>query len=178
MPIYFAYGANMDIAAMARRCPTSTVIGPARLMNHRFFIMRAGVASVRRAPGSVVHGLLWTLSQADVRPLDRFEEVAGGLYAKVMQPVVKRLGAAQALVYVGHTLDEGPPRPGYLEAVIASARAIGLPDTYVRALSALQPPGSRSGAGQSEGPVPSWPGLAEVSSPNVRPRFATPIDRT
>ncbi|RYE82539.1 MAG: gamma-glutamylcyclotransferase, partial [Hyphomicrobiales bacterium] len=36
MPLYFAYGANMDIAAMRERCPRSTPLGLARLPRHRF----------------------------------------------------------------------------------------------------------------------------------------------
>ena len=137
MPTYFAYGANMDIEAMRRRCPASAPIGQARLMNHRFFIMRDGVASVRRCRNEVVHGLLWTLALADVAGLDRFESVATGLYRKVVCPVVKQSGVAQALIYVGHTTEEGPPQPGYLEAVIASARALGLPEAYVRTQATL-----------------------------------------
>ncbi|HEY6732614.1 MAG TPA: gamma-glutamylcyclotransferase, partial [Roseiarcus sp.] len=27
MPLYFAYGSNMDVAAMARRCPRSKALG-------------------------------------------------------------------------------------------------------------------------------------------------------
>jgi hypothetical protein len=35
VPLYFAYGSNMDRAAMARRCPASRVIGLGRLNRHR-----------------------------------------------------------------------------------------------------------------------------------------------
>ena len=177
IPIYFAYGANMDIEAMRRRCPASNPIGLARLMNHRFFIMRDGVASVRRAPGAVVHGLLWDLALADVRPLDRFEDVEGGLYTKMVQPVLKQAGAARALIYIGHTTDEGRSRPGYLEAVIGAARTVGLPDAYIRGLTALLPVRTRQASDRVGATVPSWPGLAEASRVKVTPRFATPFDR-
>ena len=49
MPLYFAYGSNMDIAAMARRCPASRPLGIARLARHRFAILQAGYATVVRA---------------------------------------------------------------------------------------------------------------------------------
>lgn len=39
MPLYFAYGSNMDREAMRVRCPNSRALGRARLARHRFFIM-------------------------------------------------------------------------------------------------------------------------------------------
>ncbi len=80
MPHYFAYGANMNVAAMAGRCPGAKFIGKARLARHRFFVMASGWASVRRDPARDVHGLLWDVPLADMRALDRFEDIASGLY--------------------------------------------------------------------------------------------------
>lgn len=170
MPTYFAYGANMDVAAMRQRCPASVALGSGRLMNHRFLIMRDGTASVRRWPGSVVHGLLWRLAPADVGALDRFEEVDSGLYRKAVLPVLKPVGSVQALVYLGHTAEEGASAPGYLEGVLASARALGFPDPYLRSLLSLCPGHGRAGAVEPEPARQPW-------RPDVRPRFATPLDR-
>ena len=50
MPLYFAYGANMDVAAMARRCPRSKPLGLARLMRHRLAVMREGWLTASRDP--------------------------------------------------------------------------------------------------------------------------------
>ena len=88
MPLYFAYGANMDRAAMAERCPRSTPIGPAMLMRHRLAVMREGWLTVARDPRLRVHGVLWELALADMPALDRFEGVAVGLYVKATQPVI------------------------------------------------------------------------------------------
>ena len=87
MPLYFAYGANMDVAAMARRCPRSKALGPARLTRHRLVATREGWLTAVRDPLSEVHGVLWDLALADVAALDRFEDVADGLYVKRVQPV-------------------------------------------------------------------------------------------
>src|SRR5579863_7194541 len=80
MPLYFAYGANMDRAAMAARCPRSTPLGPAALMRHRLAIMREGWLTVVRDARARAHGVLWDLALADVPALDRFEGVGAGLY--------------------------------------------------------------------------------------------------
>ena len=126
---------------MAVRCPKSTPLGIARLMRHRLVITPEGYASVMRDPRGVVHGVLWDANLADMRALDAFEEISRGLYRKIQQPVVRGGGVSQkALVYVGKG-EGGRPRPGYMEGVVASARAWELPPAYVRDLR--KPAGGR-----------------------------------
>src|SRR4051812_45776121 len=106
----------MDVEAMRGRCPRSKPLGAARLARHRFFIMEGGYASVARDPRREVHGVLWDLALADVRALDVYEDVHSGLYRKVIQPVLRgQGGSARALVYVGGSLQQAPPLPGYME---------------------------------------------------------------
>lgn len=135
MPLYFAYGLNMDPVGMARRCPHSRALGPARLPRHRFIVTRDGYASVIRDPREEVHGVLWDCSLADIRVLDKFEDIASGLYVKINQPVIVPGGAKRALIYIGRTGDPGRPKPGYMETVIAGAKHFALPETYVAGLN-------------------------------------------
>ncbi|MBI3274926.1 MAG: gamma-glutamylcyclotransferase, partial [Methylocystis sp.] len=132
MPLYFAYGANMDRAAMAARCPRSRALGVARLARHRFIIMAPGWASVAADPRADVHGVLWDLALSDVPALDRYEEIRRGLYRKVVQPVLREpSGFARALVYVGVTAQPCAPDPAYLASVIAAGRSWSLPAPYI-----------------------------------------------
>jgi AIG2-like family len=163
MPLYFAYGSNMDRAAMAGRCPASRPLGLARLPRHRFFIAREGYASVARDPRRTVWGLLWDLSLADVPALDRYESLASRLYAKVTQPVLTRSGPRRALIYVARSTAPGPPRPGYLQAVVAAAAEAGLPPAYLKELAAYLPPSAARPAAE--------PGDAA----KIRPRWASPL---
>ena len=102
MPFYFAYGSNMDAAAMRARCPKSRPLGRARLARHRFALMADGHATVVRDPNSETHGVLYDLALSDVPALDRYEEVSRGLYRKAIQPVLRADGSpARALVYIG-----------------------------------------------------------------------------
>ncbi len=130
MPLYFAYGANMDVEAMARRCPSSRALGLARLQRHRWIISADGYANVVRDPRREVTGLLWDLALSDVPALDRFEDVPR-LYRKVTQPVIAAAGIRRALVYLGRSTEPGLPRPGYLEDVLRAAGAVGLPAASV-----------------------------------------------
>ena len=153
MPLYFAYGANLDVAAMAQRCPRSRVLGLARLARHRVALMKEGYATVVADPSAMVHGLLFDLAFADVPALDRYEEVGSGLSQKITQPVLRATGGSvRALVYVGRGGEArgAAPAPGYLEAVIAAAENVGLPAGHIAFLRSLAP-----GAAQAMRPEPA-----------------------
>lgn len=138
MPLYFAYGSNMDCESMHRRCPKSRPLGRARLVRHRFFIMTSGHGSVKRDPRADVHGVLYDLAFADIPALDRYEETGRGFYQKITQPVLRE-GAApvRALLYVGASAQEGAVQGDYLERVIAAARAWDFPESYLTYLLSL-----------------------------------------
>lgn len=127
---YFAYGANIIAADMARRCPAAREIGTAILPGWRFIIGRKGFATILPAPGVRVVGVLWSLTPQCERTLDEFEEIDGGLFRR------DTLGIADepALVYRANDETPGPPRPGYLEAIIAAAEARAFPTDYVQEL--------------------------------------------
>jgi gamma-glutamylcyclotransferase (GGCT)/AIG2-like uncharacterized protein YtfP len=153
MPLYFAYGSNMDREAMAARCPRSRPIGLGKLPRHRFLITRDGYASVVRDPRRTVHGVVWDLALSDVPALDRYESIGTGLYTKINQPIVMKGGARRALVYVGRSAIKGEPRPGYLEAVLAAARTWNLPEAYLREMEHGEPPPRRPGTPLFAAPV-------------------------
>ena len=171
MPLYFAYGLNMDPAGMARRCPKARPLGPARLPRHRFIVTRDGYASVIRDPREEVHGVLWDCTLADIRVLDKFEDVASGLYVKINQPVIVPGGAKRALIYVGRSAEAGKARPGYMETVIAGAEQFGLPAAYIAGLNRFLSGGSI--AAKAPGPAAEDP-LPPGPAKGVRPRALAP----
>ncbi len=144
MTLYFAYGSNMDVAALRTRCPKARLIGRARMPRHRFVLMADGYASIRRDPDATVHGVLFELALSDIAPLDRYEDVEGGLYVKAHLPVLRPDGQAKrALVYIGTDQRQGEVRiPGYMAAIVAAARAAELPSPYVAMLEAHARPGA------------------------------------
>jgi hypothetical protein len=167
MPLVFAYGANMDVGAMALRCPRSKPLGAARLMRHRLVAMREGWLSAMRDAHSTVHGVLWDIALGDVAALDRYEGVREGLYTKTLQGVVSIRGARRALVYFGANTGPGLLRADYLEAVIAAARHWDLPPAALADLKAFATKGSERA--EKVEPTPAA---------RVRPRYATPFDRS
>jgi hypothetical protein len=151
MPLYFAYGSNMDQAAMLERCPASKQVGIGRLMRHRFMIFDEGYATVVRDPQRAVWGMVWDLALADVPALDRYESLSTGLYTKVIQPIVTDQGPRRAMVYVGRSAKPGSPLPGYMEGVVEAARHVDLPEDYIRSLNVWLP------KSQASAPAPQQP---------------------
>jgi gamma-glutamylcyclotransferase (GGCT)/AIG2-like uncharacterized protein YtfP len=146
MRCYFAYGSNMDKEQMASRCPGSQLVGRARLLAHSFLINERGVASVIPGQECVTHGLLWTITPADEKALDRYEGVAGGHYLKKVVAVHPDDSgeAVQALVYTASNNRPGAPLPGYLEKIIHAACERGFPREYVAELESWKPKGHDS----------------------------------
>jgi hypothetical protein len=160
MPLYFAYGSNMDEAAMLARCPHSRPVGPARLMRHRFLVTEDGYASVMRDPSRLVWGVAWDLALADVPALDRYESLSTGLYTKAVQPVLTTPGPRRAIIYLGRSAKPGLPKAGYMESVVDAAERAGLPAEYRRELEMWLPH--------------SRPAREPVDRPAVRPIFSAP----
>ena len=71
--LYFAYGSNINLHQMARRCPNAEVIGPVDLPDYRLAFRASGVATILPEEGATVHGLLWKLSPECEQSLDHYE---------------------------------------------------------------------------------------------------------
>jgi len=134
MTLYFAYGSNMDRAAMRRRCPRARALGPAALEGYRFFVGIDGWGSVAASLGNIVHGVLWRLTPRDVAALHAYELLHKGLYRVRHLPV--RVGSRRlsAMVYLLRRRAPGRPRPGYVELIAAAARDWQLPENYIRSV--------------------------------------------
>ena len=77
--LVFAYGSNMDAAQMRRRCPDARFAGDAELFGYRLYFAghskhRGGaVATIERDTGAAVPGVLWLLTDSDLKRLDAHE---------------------------------------------------------------------------------------------------------
>ncbi len=131
---YFAYGTNMEWDEMSLRCPGIDVVGTARLDDFRLIINGEGIATVIPAPGEVVWGVLWLITPACERSLDRYEGVDDRLYEKVVWLVRTAAGQdIEALLYVASDESLGVAyRTGYVEKIIRSAENASFPEPYIR----------------------------------------------
>jgi len=144
MTLYFAYGSNMSRAAMARRCPTAHALGVATLAGWRFRITTDGFASIARAAGGKVIGVLWQLSPRDLAALNAYESLDSGLYVRRQIMVRHGSAARSAMVYIARATGDGRPQPRYIggrymESIIAAAREWRMPAAYIGALQRWSP---------------------------------------
>ncbi|KAL2201237.1 hypothetical protein P885DRAFT_65514 [Corynascus similis CBS 632.67] len=86
--LYFAYGSNLCLEQMARRCPSSYLFGRGVLPDHKWQINERGFASVVPCAGYAVHGLVYELNDDDEKRLDRSQGMHSGAYARVTRDVV------------------------------------------------------------------------------------------
>ena len=68
---YFAYGSNMNSEQMAYRCPGAVTAGHGILWDYA--LVERKYADIERRPGAWIHGLLWEISEENLRSLDRYE---------------------------------------------------------------------------------------------------------
>lgn len=121
------------------RRPGGRPLGPARLRRWQFFIARSGYASLRRKSMAVTHGIVWRLSRPDLKALDLYEDVAGGLYRKTRLVLVLEGRKLPALVYLALDAWTGHALSGYQEAIVAAADGWHVPRHARRTLEAWLP---------------------------------------
>ena len=171
---YFAYGSNLCVRQMARRCPDAADPRPALLGDHDWLINERGVATVEPFAGNRVHGVLWQVSDDDLAALDSAEGVPVR-YRRDRLTVQTHHGPSDAWVYIDHRVSPGPPRPGYLPRIIDGALHHGLPQRWIDFLRRWDPTHwphhiSSNGDGpQSLSALLSEPGVVESS--RLRSRF-------
>ncbi|KAH6604199.1 hypothetical protein Trco_007645 [Trichoderma cornu-damae] len=108
--LYFAYGSNLHMKQMNRRCPNSKFIGKARLCNYRWQINERGYANVAEAEGHWVDGLVYEIDDADEAKLDISEGVAKNAYDKRYMTVL--LHRARSALYrrpIAWIVEKGGP---------------------------------------------------------------------
>jgi len=123
---------------MARRCPGAVDPRPATLADHDWLINERGVATVEAFDGSQVHGVVWRLTDHDLKVLDSAEGVPVR-YRRDKLTVHTDDGPSEAWVYIDHRVDPGPPRPGYLERIVDGAVHHGLPHRWIEFLKRWDP---------------------------------------
>ena len=130
---YIAYGSNMNLEQMERRCPGARVTGKGWLKNHRLFFAgrsEAAVASIEPAEGHAVPVVLWEITPEDEQALDGYEGYPG-LYGKQDLTVEAAGEQVSAMVYVmGPGFAYGAPSKPYLDCIREGYASAGF-DTAV-----------------------------------------------
>ena len=93
--LYFAYGSNINLDQMERRCPNAEVVAPVTLNGYRLLFRGGypdnGVATIAPDHTKQVKGLLWRLTPECEQSLDQYEGYPR-LYGKEDVTVMDKAG--------------------------------------------------------------------------------------
>ncbi len=129
--LYIAYGSNLNLAQMARRCPNSKVIGIGELKDYQLTFRR--VATIEPQLGAVTPVGVWEITPADEKALDYYEGYPH-LYRKENIKVVMHDGTElESMVYIMNSGEPQMPYSGYYKVIEQGYNDVGLDVKYLQA---------------------------------------------
>lgn len=140
VPLYAAYGSNMDPAQMMERAPHSPMAGTGWLIGWRLTFggedlgWEGALATVVEDPISQVFVVIYDVTPEDEKLLDRWEGGELGLHRKLRLRVHTMDGSVLAWLYVLDAYEGGLPSARYLGVMSDAAEAAGAPEDYVSEL--------------------------------------------
>ena len=124
--LYFAYGSNMDKIQMDFRTPGAVPLAISKKLNYRTILNTRGVATIIPEKGAISYGILWKVSDENVKTLDHYEGVKYGTYKKVNSTVMIEGYQYPSLVYVAKDDQVGMPRRfEYLDTLLRGIEYFG-----------------------------------------------------
>lgn len=125
MKYYWAYGSNLSMAAMARRCPGAIKVGPLSLDDGA--LVFRGVADVVTRKGSRIEGGLWLITPDNERVLDAYEGVGAKFYLKRYLTIEVKGKPRDCLFYqMAISVGVMPPGERYLDTIVQGYKDFGL----------------------------------------------------
>ncbi len=146
MPLYFAYGSNLDLQRMRERCPSARFDSRAVLRGHRLAFPRraqgrhGGAAGIEPDGASSVEGVLYLIQGRDLRTLDRQRGIASGCRDRREVRVEIPGGVvvtAWTCIARPHAEGPFPPARGYMEQIVRGAKQQQLSVEYVASLQGI-----------------------------------------
>jgi gamma-glutamylcyclotransferase (GGCT)/AIG2-like uncharacterized protein YtfP len=142
VPLYAAYGSNLDPSRMSERCPHSPLRSTGWLTGWRLTFggeehgWDGALPTIVQDPFEQVFVALYDVTDEDMALLDELESADSGLYRKTRVRVATMAGSHVAWAYVLDAYEGGLPSAGTLGILADAAEAADAPEDYVTALRA------------------------------------------
>jgi gamma-glutamylcyclotransferase (GGCT)/AIG2-like uncharacterized protein YtfP len=142
VPLYAAFGSNLDPRRMSERCPHSPLRSTGWLIGWRLTFggeehgWDGALATIVEDPIDQVFVAIYDVSTDDEQHLDALESADTGLYHKMKVRVSTLLGEQLAWTYVLDAYEGGLPSASYLGILAEAAQAADAPEDYVAGLRA------------------------------------------
>jgi hypothetical protein len=125
MTLMFAYGSNLNLAQMHRRCPNAKPLGRFKLPDWR--LVFRGVADCIPEEGSFCYGGAWVITDRCEEALDIYEGVDSGMYRKEYIRLKPHKYGSEMLVYCMNSTGIAPPSQYYFDSIKDGYRDFGMP---------------------------------------------------
>lgn len=121
---YFAYGANMDIDTIRKRCPSAERIGIGYKENYKLVFNRkgsyrkGGVSSIEPSYKNTVFGIIYSITEIDLIELDAIEDPTAYLREETLIKAFKNKDKTyKCQIYLSYRINDLPPDPEYLDLI-------------------------------------------------------------
>ncbi|XP_041454585.1 uncharacterized protein LOC121407523 [Lytechinus variegatus] len=142
--LYFGYGSNMLKARIHVHNPTAQLVGPAKLEGYKLCFhaypdwisyWKGAPATIKKAPGDHLWGVVWRLHISDRDHLDSQESGYSVLDVTVTTP---EGGSHVCRTYqLDNDVEEMAPSPHYMKVLIEGAKQSRVPSSYIQRLEAI-----------------------------------------
>lgn len=135
---YLAYGSNLSLAQMCRRCPDAVHVGYGFIRGYQLLFKGSGSGNyltIEKKRGRYVPVVVWKISEDDEAALDIYEGAPRFYYKETMPIEVlsmmddSPLSTVDALVYIMHEERlKGCPTYSYYNVCLEGYHRFGLPE--------------------------------------------------
>lgn len=124
---YIAYGSNLNVAQMRRRCPKATILGTANLKGYELLFKGSKTGSyltIEPCENSTVPVAIWEVTESDEMALDRYEGYPTFYYKQEFKLKYKgiRTGLRRSVTAFAYIMHEenpiGVPSQMYMETCL------------------------------------------------------------
>ena len=137
---YIAYGSNLNIEQMKRRCPQARIIGTAEIKDYELLFkgsLTGSYLTIEKSMGGRVPVAVWETTEADEAALDRYEGFPTFYYKAEMELDIKgirtgRIRHRNCYVYIMHEERQmGVPSYYYIDTCLEGYRAFGFDESFL-----------------------------------------------
>ncbi len=137
---YIAYGSNLNINQMKRRCPTARVIGTGFIEDYELLFKGSktgGYLTIEKAEGKSLPVAIWKVTEIDEQALDRYEGYPTFYYKADVEIDIKGIKTGKeyrkkAFVYIMHEdRDVGMPSKYYVMTCLEGYKTFGFSPKYL-----------------------------------------------
>ena len=137
---YIAYGSNLNINQMKRRCPTARVIGTGFIEDCELLFKGSktgGYLTIEKAEGKSLPVAIWKVTEIDEQALDRYEGYPTFYYKADVEINIKDIKTGKeyrrkAFVYIMHEDREiGMPSKFYVTTCLEGYKTFGFSPKYL-----------------------------------------------